>query len=109
MKKKILITICDQCPNKDREDGWCFIVERHVGSPIPEDCELRDAEDDENKYVELEASYNALREAVAWEREAETAWYSDSLPLTARALHELHENFTAARAEVDRLIVNREE
>lgn len=53
---------------------------------------------------EHRARYNALREAVAWEREAETAWYSDSLPLTARALYELHENFTAARAEVSRLL-----
>ena len=49
--------------------------------------------------------HNALRDAVEWEREAETTWYSDSLPLTARALYELHENFTAARAEVDRLLL----
>ena len=55
-------------------------------------------------YATLLDRHTALREAVAWEREAETAWYSDSLPLTARALHELHENFTAARAEVDRLL-----
>ena len=103
MKKKILITICDQCPNKDREDGWCFIVERHVGSPIPEDCELRDAEDDENKYAELEASYNALREAV---KEA-VKWmkHAEIFILTKEKMHpDGVALFTAARAEVDRLL-----
>ena len=58
----------------------------------------------EGDYATLLARHNALKEAVAWERECESAWYSDNLPLSASALHAMHESFIAARAEVDRLL-----
>ena len=63
------------------------------------DCYLH--EDDVDTLL---ARHNALKEAVAWERECESAWYSDNLPLSASALHAMHESFIAARAEVDRLL-----
>ena len=53
----------------------------------------------------LRARHNALREAVAWERECIDTWeYGTALKM--QALDEQVASMRAARAEVDRLIAN---
>ena len=50
-------------------------------------------------YAALLARHNALREAVAWERECEAFGLLSKAPLLLRRGH-----YVAARAEVDRLL-----
>ena len=51
----------------------------------------------------LRARHNALREAVAWERECEALW-NDNTATTCDGAFEVEDNLDAARAEVDRLL-----
>ena len=55
-------------------------------------------------YAALLARHNALKEAVAWERECQAFTYRN--PLSIDAMKELLRTRYAARAEVDRLIAN---
>lgn len=62
-------------------------------------------------YAALLASHNALREAVAWERECReyhnlAAAWDELLSTDAYCPDELTASLKAARAEVDRLIAN---
>lgn len=55
-------------------------------------------------YATLEARHNALREAVAWERECQSFTYRN--PMSIDAMKEILRTRYAARAEVDRLLEN---
>ena len=60
------------------------------------------------EHAALLINNNALVEAVAWERECDSVWYSATLNLTNPALYELFSTYDAARAEVDRLLAEGE-
>ena len=49
------------------------------------------------------ARHNALRDAVAWERECEAFW-NENTATTCDGAFEVEDNLEAARAEVDRLL-----
>ena len=53
---------------------------------------------------EADARLAELQEAVRWERECDSAWDSDNLPLKAPALYELFATYEAARAAVDAMV-----
>ena len=57
----------------------------------------------EKQFIELQDRYNALREAVEWERETHIFWNFERT-YTRSASEESINSMLAARAEVDRIL-----
>lgn len=74
--------------------------------PICGCCVLEEDKQRLADYTALLARHNALREAVAWERECEAVRNKNRMFRNWPETVEAERSYDAARAEVDRLIAN---